>query len=129
MKSPNQRSTKKLQVIFVGAAAITAIVLLAIWNKDPLFITYPSPGKTLIVTVGCCLFVNMFSYCANIIFTLFSVKKSKNKDAGEAALTQALNAEDYNPKVMKWSRLPSVFFFGVLVGDICAFCIYHLLVV
>ena len=64
-------------------------------------------------------------FCANLLLALAKGKKAKSEDQLEAIVVPAMQAREYDDRILKWTEVPRAIVFGAFLGALCAAGIHH----
>jgi len=114
--------------IYLGLAAVaTTITLLTAWKKDSTFTNIPGPGKIVWVTFFMFFMVSVLIFTANVLLALARGKNAKTEEELESIVAPAMQAQEYDNQILKWTEIPRLIALGIFVGALGAAGVHQLI--
>ena len=114
-------------LIFGISTVVTVVILLVAWQKDPSFETVPTPAKAVVFAIFGFVMASVLIFSANLLLALVKGKGAKNEEELESIVVPAMQAQEYDDRILKWTEIPRAIVFGAFLGALCAAGIHHLL--
>lgn len=114
----------KPQVIFILSILSSAIGLLVAWRRDPSYDTIPTPGMTIYFAIFGFVMASILIFSANAILALSRGRKAKSEEELETIVAPALQGQEYDDRILKWTVIPRAIISGVSLGALCAVAIH-----
>jgi heme/copper-type cytochrome/quinol oxidase subunit 2 len=114
--------------ISLGLAAVaTTIILLFAWKKDPAFTNIPGPGKIVWITFFIFFMISVLIFTANLLLALARGKNAKTEEDLESIVAPAMQAQEYDNRIITWTEIPRLIALGIFVGALGAAGLHQLI--